>query len=305
MENHNEFTREFIESYQALPCLWRVKSKEYSNRQLKGEAFGKLIELCRKYVPTADLKYVKQKIQNLRTVYKKELNKVEASKRSGAAADEIYQPRLWYYDMLSFTNDHEHSRDSSSTLETEDNVYLDKNTSNDEATTSNTETTPFVISQETCGDQDAGASQSSSQQMMSQPSANTLPKRPEAMAFRKRSREQQLCTKHLLNISEKLMSSPIDEFEGLGYNVAGKMRRMAPDQQIVCERIINEALAKGIQGQLRTNTNLTDQQMPEPQFTQSHQHYAPPHSYPQYHQNTYPRMPSARVQNANSMYRFP
>ncbi|CAJ0946105.1 unnamed protein product [Ranitomeya imitator] len=50
---------------------------------------------------------VRKKIQALRTVYKKELNKVEKSKKSGAGADDVYVPKLWYFDLLAFTRDQE------------------------------------------------------------------------------------------------------------------------------------------------------------------------------------------------------
>ncbi|CAH0549566.1 unnamed protein product [Brassicogethes aeneus] len=46
-----------------------------------------------------------QKLQNLRTAFRKELRRVEESKRSGAGYDDIYVPKLWYYDLLLFTCD--------------------------------------------------------------------------------------------------------------------------------------------------------------------------------------------------------
>ena len=46
-----------------------------------------------------------RKINSLRTVYRKEQQKVNKSNRSGAGADEIYKPTLWYYDLLHFLNE--------------------------------------------------------------------------------------------------------------------------------------------------------------------------------------------------------
>lgn len=100
-----DFLIEFIEMYRSLPCLWRVKSSDYSNRQKKAEAYDKLLSLCKSVCPTATLELVKNKIANLRTVFKKELKKVEASVNAGASGDEIYIPRLWYFDLLKFTID--------------------------------------------------------------------------------------------------------------------------------------------------------------------------------------------------------
>lgn len=100
-----DFLIEFIEMYRSLPCLWRVKSSDYSNRQKKAEAYDKLLSLCKSVCPTATLELVKNKIANLRTVFKKELKKVEASVNAGASGEEIYIPRLWYFDLLKFTID--------------------------------------------------------------------------------------------------------------------------------------------------------------------------------------------------------
>jgi len=41
-----ELLREFIELYQSFPCLWQVKSKEYSDRNKKDLAY---VEKVKKY----------------------------------------------------------------------------------------------------------------------------------------------------------------------------------------------------------------------------------------------------------------
>ncbi|CAJ0932252.1 unnamed protein product [Ranitomeya imitator] len=107
--NSEEFVRELIEMYRSLPCLWQIKSAEYSNRNKKREAYGKLVALFKQHNPCekVDESVVRKKIQGLRTVYKKEMNKVVKSMKSGAATDEVYVPSLWYYDLLGFTRDQE------------------------------------------------------------------------------------------------------------------------------------------------------------------------------------------------------
>lgn len=110
------FLPQFIDEYRKMPCLWKIKSKEYSNRVLKNDALGKLAELCKTIYPNADANYVRNKISNLRTVFKKELNKIKESERSGAGADDIYVPRLWYFDSLRFLTDQCDCRPSLSTL---------------------------------------------------------------------------------------------------------------------------------------------------------------------------------------------
>jgi hypothetical protein len=36
-----QFITEFVEIYKSFPCLYNIKSKEYSNKQLKNAAYGK------------------------------------------------------------------------------------------------------------------------------------------------------------------------------------------------------------------------------------------------------------------------
>ncbi|CAJ0958890.1 unnamed protein product [Ranitomeya imitator] len=116
--NTEEFVRELIEMYRSLPCLWQIKSAEYSNRNKKREAFAKLVALFQQHNPSekVDESVVRKKIQGLRTVYKKELNKVVRSMKSGAATDEVYVPSLWYFDLLGFTRDQELPRTMASSM---------------------------------------------------------------------------------------------------------------------------------------------------------------------------------------------
>ncbi|XP_073498799.1 uncharacterized protein [Phyllobates terribilis] len=102
-----EFVREMIDLYRSLPCLCQIKSTDYCNKEKKREAYQQLIALFKRHGPNekVDEELVKRKIQGLRTVYKKELNRVEKSKKSGTGTDEVYVPTLWYYDLLAFTRD--------------------------------------------------------------------------------------------------------------------------------------------------------------------------------------------------------
>ncbi|PIO26839.1 hypothetical protein AB205_0022570 [Aquarana catesbeiana] len=49
-------------------------------------------------------------------MYRREYNKIQYSLRSGASADDVYVPRLWYYDKLCFLDDQTEVRASLSTL---------------------------------------------------------------------------------------------------------------------------------------------------------------------------------------------
>lgn len=104
-----EFLTDFISLYKSHPALWKVKSKEYANKQLKEEAYMELINKCRTVYPQADRNFVFKKIQSVRGVFRKELRKIDRSKREGG---EIYIPTLWYFDQLLFTKDLETNRSS-------------------------------------------------------------------------------------------------------------------------------------------------------------------------------------------------
>lgn len=102
-----DFIREFIELYQSFPCLWKTKCKEYMNRTKKYSAYETLLKK-----PKSTKKCVKAKINSMRGSFRREMKKIEESKRSGAGTDEIYITHLWYYDLLLFCKDQEIPRAS-------------------------------------------------------------------------------------------------------------------------------------------------------------------------------------------------
>lgn len=71
--------------------------------------------------PDAVRDSVVKKINNLRSTFRKELKKVNDSKRSGAGSDDIYVPSLWYFNNLMFLVDQETPDTSESTFNAVDN----------------------------------------------------------------------------------------------------------------------------------------------------------------------------------------
>ncbi|KAM4028894.1 uncharacterized protein ACNLHF_024117 [Anomaloglossus baeobatrachus] len=130
--NKEDFVRELLDLYQSLPCLWRIKSTEYSDRIKKQAAYAQLVDLFKKHSggEAVDVKVVKKKIQGLRTVYKKEANKVDKSKKSGAGTDQVYVSPLWYFNLLEFTRDQELPRMMESSYQR--NVDLEADIENDD-----------------------------------------------------------------------------------------------------------------------------------------------------------------------------
>ncbi|KAF5291436.1 hypothetical protein FQR65_LT01747 [Abscondita terminalis] len=75
---------------------------------------------------------VKKKIQSLRSISRKEFNKVERSMRSGRGSDDIYSPNLWYYDLLMFIKDQEQAVPSISNIRSPSVLSKDINNENND-----------------------------------------------------------------------------------------------------------------------------------------------------------------------------
>lgn len=119
----NQHTEEFIELYKSLPCLWKVKSKEYHDRVVRDGAYEQLVNKMKEIEPEATKHSVIKKINNLRTCYRKEQKKYEASKKSGSSPDELYKTQLWYYDLFDFLGDQDTPRASTLNLDDENTEH--------------------------------------------------------------------------------------------------------------------------------------------------------------------------------------
>ena len=103
--NSKAFISAFIELYRAHTCLWQVTNKDYSNKNKRQAAIDQLVAEAKTMYPRANDTQIKAKIGSLRSTFLRELKKIEGSKRSGAAADDVYVPKLWYFNSLIFLKD--------------------------------------------------------------------------------------------------------------------------------------------------------------------------------------------------------
>ncbi|CAK1585405.1 unnamed protein product [Parnassius mnemosyne] len=212
----------FIESYRNEPCLWQNKSKEYHDRERKSAAYKVLLEKIKEIDSTATIDTVKSEINTLRCTFKREVLKVKSSQRSGSGKDDIYKPKLWYYDLLQFLTDKEVPRSSRSNIstddeETNDNEDLDSRPGS------------FLASNQS--ESDTGNSASSS----------APPHHPRPT---KRNLNQTLTNDVLLTVQDHF-KRPVqrdDRFDIFGKNVAMKLRDLPKEQRILAEGIINKAL---------------------------------------------------------------
>mgnify|MGYP000847620330 CR=1 FL=1 len=100
IRSQKDVLEDFIITYRNEPCLWNIKSRDYRDRQRKEKGYGKLIMILKAIEPGATRDHVVKKINNIRSSYRKEKKKVEQSLKNGAEGEEIYQPKLWYYNLL-------------------------------------------------------------------------------------------------------------------------------------------------------------------------------------------------------------
>lgn len=116
-EDNKTFWEEFILLYEEKPCLWNAKSKNFRNKQLRNAAYEQLIEKCKELFPNANKEFVVKKISSFRASFRRQLRKIESTKRSGTGADSIPEATLWYFELLSFLMDQEECRSAVSSLE--------------------------------------------------------------------------------------------------------------------------------------------------------------------------------------------
>ena len=116
----NEVLGEFIEIYKSEPCLWKIKTSDYNDRDKKDAAYRKLVMKLKEIEPDANVNVVKKKINNLRSNVRKEKKKIDSSMKSGASTDNVYKPSLWYFNLFDFIKDQDNPRSTVSNFSPED-----------------------------------------------------------------------------------------------------------------------------------------------------------------------------------------
>ncbi|CAH1993092.1 unnamed protein product [Acanthoscelides obtectus] len=66
--------------------------------------------------PDANKKFVIKKISSLRSSFRRQIRRINSSKRSGVGTEDVPEPTLWYFDLLSFLMDQEESRAAVSSI---------------------------------------------------------------------------------------------------------------------------------------------------------------------------------------------
>ncbi|XP_076046676.1 uncharacterized protein LOC143028448 isoform X4 [Oratosquilla oratoria] len=118
--NEREVLLQFIHTYRDHPALWKVKSKEYTNKLARSKGISALQDLLKELEPDCTRDAVIKKINCLRSSFRRECRKIEKSKKSGASPNEMYTSSLWYFEEMMFVLDQDLPGESCSNL---DDIY--------------------------------------------------------------------------------------------------------------------------------------------------------------------------------------
>lgn len=96
-----------ITLYEKYPALYNTKNEQYKNKSKRLFTLRKILEEYKEIFPSSDLTVddLRGKINRLRTQFFAELGKVKKSYITGTGADDLYVPKLWCYEQLSFLNE--------------------------------------------------------------------------------------------------------------------------------------------------------------------------------------------------------
>ncbi|KAJ8976166.1 hypothetical protein NQ317_002054 [Molorchus minor] len=101
--DQERFVKDLITAFREQPVLWDKNNPQHKSRAERTEAYQAITEKCREYFPEADEDFVKEKLDSLRSTFRRERHKVLKSKAMTAKPEDVYNPSLWYYNLLLFT----------------------------------------------------------------------------------------------------------------------------------------------------------------------------------------------------------
>ncbi|XP_044766865.1 uncharacterized protein LOC123322867 [Coccinella septempunctata] len=93
-----ENIEKFIRLYRQHECLWNPELESYKNIQMKKSAVHRIVADMRMTGLTPIV--AKERIRSIRTMYRRELNKVIKSSVSGASGKYVYKPKLFWFEQM-------------------------------------------------------------------------------------------------------------------------------------------------------------------------------------------------------------
>ncbi|PIO28901.1 hypothetical protein AB205_0220950 [Aquarana catesbeiana] len=217
-------------------------------------------------------------------MYRREHNKIQESRRSGAAADQVYVPKLWYYQKTRLLNDQTEARQSLSTLPSSlpSSLHSTSTLPSTPAEESQEELGPFILdevdapsfSQDELSleeavlrgiqeealpsgkEEEAVAGPSRSLTECQVPPLRISTKRPRKMT---RTEEESLA---LIREARQILSTPPNAEEAYGTYMATRLLELEKGQRLLCEGLIFQAYQKGLRGELTEKTYIADEATP-------------------------------------------
>lgn len=117
-------TEELINLIQQHQCIFNVKSFEYVDRNKKAQAFNTVLLEMKIMDSTLTVEEIKRKWKNLRTQYMQEVRAIKQSKKSGSGVTDVYSPKLWCFQQLSFLESHIETRSSVDNIKAKPFVHI-------------------------------------------------------------------------------------------------------------------------------------------------------------------------------------
>jgi hypothetical protein len=107
----------FLDVYEDFEGIWNIRHSDYNNNIKRDSAMLKLMgELLKRDVGVESVEVLRKKVKSIKTCTGKSLRRLK-NKKSGAAADDVYQPKLaWFKRADIFLKNVVSSRTTTSNL---------------------------------------------------------------------------------------------------------------------------------------------------------------------------------------------
>uniref|UniRef100_A0A182K6X1 MADF domain-containing protein n=1 Tax=Anopheles christyi TaxID=43041 RepID=A0A182K6X1_9DIPT len=283
------FITEFIELYKSFPCLWKVGSRDYSDRTKRELAYDALVAKYREVDRTAKRDEVKKKLYGLRSSYRREMAKLKNSIRTGVTLDDVYKPTLWYFYLFDFLSEHETLKEPTSTTDDSQDVmkeeeveYCDQiealeHGEEEHYDGNGSDADDFgrdVSGDENVAEGDDPFSSKTPPRYISQapdrPESSVPPTFPRAHQSlpKKRKlpnedRSERIEYLEPVETTDRLVAVQDDQYDVYGKLIAHKLRSFDRLQATFSQRLINEVLYEGEMGFLNRNCKIVDMGSPK------------------------------------------
>ncbi|XP_076046683.1 uncharacterized protein LOC143028448 isoform X10 [Oratosquilla oratoria] len=254
--NEREVLLQFIHTYRDHPALWKVKSKEYTNKLARSKGISALQDLLKELEPDCTRDAVIKKINCLRSSFRRECRKIEKSKKSGASPNEMYTSSLWYFEEMMFVLDQDLPGESCSNL---DDIY-NYNAEIAEAHGTEGDATPCTRQQIAEAHGTEGDATPYTRQQIPEAHGTEGDATPYTRQEVKRRRKSLSKSDHILDIvARKLDESLHKDNSGIdlfGSYVAHRIHSMDIRTAIITRKLINDVLFEAEMGNLNASSRV-------------------------------------------------